>query len=425
MARSTWLWTALAGCDPYAGWPDPSAVFPWVYTPEEGLPAYADVRVETETWTPLVDLIETGLYVQKATYHRPSAPLEELVHFGELRPRIPPLVPDDPRVSFVGDVMRFGGNWAAFAEPSADLLGGLRVGNLETPTSRHDPIDPGELASERGLYAFNSPPELIDGLPLDVVQINNNHSLDLDDHGLEMTWREVVESGRVPIGMDDNLAWAGSDAVRVALLSYTWGTNVDPAGSEHDLHVIPFGHLDEEIDLWPIERQVRAARRAGATHVVLLVHWGFEYEYYPDPHFLQLGRALVASGADVVAGSGPHVVQPAEVCDVNRPGAAPGRGRCAVRDPGDDRPRTAAILYSLGDFGTELATLPLQVGIVATVSLGPAGVTGLGWRAVATVPSPTGIEVVPLSDRSSDPSYAAEAARLDALLGTTWKLAAD
>src|SRR5205085_10888931 len=43
----------LLGCDPYALWPEPEEVFPWVYTPETDLPDYADVRVETETWTPL------------------------------------------------------------------------------------------------------------------------------------------------------------------------------------------------------------------------------------------------------------------------------------------------------------------------------------------------------------------------------------
>ena len=67
--RAGWVLLLLAGCDPYAVWPAPHEVFPWVFTPETDLPAYADVRVETETWVPLKDLEETALYIQKATYH--------------------------------------------------------------------------------------------------------------------------------------------------------------------------------------------------------------------------------------------------------------------------------------------------------------------------------------------------------------------
>src|SRR5687768_5026214 len=128
------LLIVVAGCDPYASWPDRHDVFPWVYEPETGLPDYALVRVETETWTPLVDLAETGLYIQKAAFHKPSAPRDELVHFATVRPSIPPIVPEDVTLSFVGDVMRFTGNWATFADPAAHLLDGdLRLGNLETP----------------------------------------------------------------------------------------------------------------------------------------------------------------------------------------------------------------------------------------------------------------------------------------------------
>lgn len=409
----------LAACDPYAPWPDPEDVFPWRYTPEDDLPEYAFVRVETETWTPLVDLEETALYVQKSVEHKPDAPLEELVHFAELRPSIPPLVRGDARVSFVGDVMMFDGGWSTFADPVRDRFAELAVGNLETPVAASFPDvrDRDGLAEAGGLYAFNSPEELLDGLPLQLVQVNNNHSLDLGDPALEETVDALLARDLVPIGMDGNLALADAGGVVLAFLSYTWGTNAHP-DSVHDLHVVPFGHPD--VDLQPIGPDIEAARAAGASHVVLLVHWGYEYEYYPDPHFLQLGRGLVELGADLVVGSGPHAVEPAEICEVNRPIAVPGVGRCSVRTP-DGRPRTAAILYSLGDFGTALATVPLQVGLLATASFGPAGVSGLAWDPVATIDAEGGKSVVPLADLVEDEAYAAEMARLDQLLGTAWK----
>jgi poly-gamma-glutamate synthesis protein (capsule biosynthesis protein) len=279
-----------------------------------------------------------------------------------------------------------------------------------------------ELADEFGIYAFNAPPTLLDALPLDVVQLNNNHSLDLGDAGLEATVAEVAARGLLGIGVDDNALLVPVDDLQIGLLSYTWGLNADEP-TAHDLHVVPFGRPGP-VDLEPVAADIAAARADGATHVVLLLHWGYEYEYWPDPRWLQLGRELVALGADVVVGSGPHVVEPAELCDVNRPLAVPGIGRCSVRDP-DGRSRTAAILYSLGDFGTALPTLPLQVGIVGSVSLRrDVGVTGLGWEAVASTPgSGRGEVLVPLEELRDDPEVDAEALRLDALLGTSWKVA--
>jgi poly-gamma-glutamate synthesis protein (capsule biosynthesis protein) len=426
------LLPALAGCDgagggdsgppTYDDWPDPDTVFPYVYTPEEGLEPYEEVRWETETWDPETDPDNSGLYLTKALLHRKGAPAESLAHFDVMRGAIPPLptVEGGARLSFVGDVMWMGENWDTFALPAAGLLDGdLRVGNLETPVSADDPTAPGEL----GLYRFNSPPEILDGLPFDAIQLNNNHSLDVGDSGLEATVAAVTAHGFAPTGVDTHATVAAGDT-NVALLSYTWGVNRRDFVSTHELFVVPFGHLDEVIELSGIAADIAAARAGGADTVVVLVHWGYEYEYYPDPHFLQLGRQIVALGADLIVGEGPHVAQPAELCYVNHPEVVPGIGTCSVRTE-DGAPRTAAILYSLGNFGTTLPTLPCQAGMVASVAVGKdsAGATtvGLGWSAAVTVDGDDGLEVLPLADALDDTERADEAERLDAHLGTSWK----
>jgi hypothetical protein len=112
------------------------------------------------------------------------------------------------------------------------------------------------------------------------------------------------------------------------------------------------------------------------------------------------------------------VLQPAEICHVNRPEYPPGAGTCSVRSE-DDQPRTAAILYSLANFSTHQFTLPTQTGIVASVTLSP-DVSGLGWAATLMVHDPMP-QVAPLADHLDDPDVAAEAARIDAHLGTGWK----
>ena len=65
MGRGGLLLTlVLASCGGgpgYGQWPDPQTVFPYVYTPEQGLHEWADVRFETETWDPAVDWDMTAL----------------------------------------------------------------------------------------------------------------------------------------------------------------------------------------------------------------------------------------------------------------------------------------------------------------------------------------------------------------------------
>lgn len=419
--RGAVLLCVLAGCDPYAAWPEPETVFPWVVAPEEGVEDWQLARVETETWRPLEDLGPTGQYVRKSLELKPSASPDVLAHHEAQREALPPLVPSDLRLSFVGDVMWVGGGWSTLAEGVADLVeGDLRVGNLETPTSPDHPTGLGEL----GLYAYNAPPALLDSLPLDVLQLTNNHSLDAGDAGLEATQAELSARDLTGTGVDGQAVRELPGGVRVALLAYTWGMNAREAlaTTTHDLGVVPFGHLDADVDLGPVVAEIHAQRAAGVDLVVVLPHWGFEYELYAEPHFLRLARRMVEAGADLVVGTGPHVVQPAEVCAVNDPAVVPGVGTCSLRTA-DGRPRTAAILPSLGNFGASpsLARPELRAGIVASVSVtAEAGVTGLAWEAVVSLPSGEGAPLAPLADQTESP-WPEEAARLDAHLGAGWK----
>ncbi len=388
-------------------------VFPYTYTPQADLQDYEEVRFETETWDPLVDMDQTALYVEKSILHRPGAPVEELEHYDRMRESIPPLG-SGTQVDFVGDVMWMGANWSHFLDPAAAMLDGdLRVGNVETPIDPDQPTDKDALP----LYAFNAPPEMLDGLPLDVVQLTNNHTMDMGNDGVTATIGQVDARGFARTGVDTHALVDTADGGRIAFLAFAWGMNNRVDAPERNLHIVPFGHLDEDIDLSSVETAIEDARTDGATSVVLLLHWGYEYEYYPDPHFLVLARQLIAMGADLIVGEGPHVVQPPEICSVDS-GEAPGVGTCVI-DDGLGKPRTAAVLYSLGDFGTTLETLPCKTGIVASVTLDP-DVTGLGWQAETSTGGADGTEVVPTA-LSTDPDVIEENARLDALLGTGWK----
>lgn len=400
----------LLGCDPYAAWPAAGSYFPYVYTAETDLPPYADTRWETETWTPGDDPDQLAKYIQKAAFHRTSAPVESLQHFATMQNELN-AQPGGTSASFVGDIMWLGENWANFAAPAAGLLhGDARVGNLETPT------DPAQSTEESalGTYAFNAPVEMYASLPVDILQLTNNHILDAGNSGITATVGAATDRGFTLTGVD-NHALVGE----IAYLSYTWGLNVQDVTPESELFIVPFGHLDTEIDLSRIESDIKTAKEKGANSIVLLLHWGYEYEYYPDPHFMVLAREMIAFGADVIVGSGPHVAQPAEICHVNRPDIIPGTGSCSIQTA-DGEARTAAVLYSLGNFGTKMGTSQCQAGLVATVTLDP-DVAGISWNAAVTVDGENGRELQPIDALLDDPEWATESTRLDAHLGSGWR----
>ena len=90
---------------------------------------------------------------------------------------------------------------------------------------------------------------------------------------------------------------------RVALLNATYGTNGIP---------VPRGAAVNRIDTLRMAEEVRLARQDSATHILLFVHWGEEYQLRPDAAQRQLAAWCRRQGVDAVIGSHPHVAQPVD-----------------------------------------------------------------------------------------------------------------
>ena len=187
---------------------------------------------------------------------------------------------------------------------SADFV----IANLET-TLGEEPYS--------GCPRFRSPDALAGAMRragVDVAVLANNHICDRGAEGIRSTLAALDEAGLLHTG-----AFADSvpprerhplvlekGAFRVALLNYTYGTNGLP---------VPSGCRVNGIDTAAIRREIASARQDGATHVALFVHWGNEYERLPGPRQRELAAAFHRWGADLVIGSHPHVVQPAETVE--------------------------------------------------------------------------------------------------------------
>jgi len=114
----------------------------------------------------------------------------------------------------------------------------------------------------------------------------------------------------------------------MGFLSYTYGTNgiPIPEGKEFIVNLI---------DKDKIIADIGRLRAEGADVVTIAMHFGNEYQTQPTEEQKTLARELIAAGADIIAGSHPHVLQPYEVV--------------SLQDE-EGVERQGLIIYSMGNF---------------------------------------------------------------------------
>lgn len=184
---------------------------------------------------------------------------------------------------------------------------------------------------------FNSPQDagydLVE-LGYDVINIATNHMLDKGADGLEKTiefWKnmDVLMIGGYENEEDyDDIRILEKDGLKIAFLSYTYGTNGLTKSPYSDV-VIPY--IDDE----DIVRQTALAKEK-ADLVFVSVHWGIEGSFVPNEEQEETAQLFADNGVDVIIGHHPHVIQPVEWLT------------------GKDGNRTLCV-YSLGNFMAEQA----------------------------------------------------------------------
>jgi poly-gamma-glutamate synthesis protein (capsule biosynthesis protein) len=183
------------------------------------------------------------------------------------------------------------------------------TGNLETTFA-------GTEYGYSGYPLFNSPPELAHALKesgFSLLFTANNHSMDRGEKGVVNTINLIEEKCLSFVGTARNQEERErgyilfQNDIRVAFFAYTYGTNgiLLPSRKEYLVSLI-----DEQLIAKDINR---AKNDLKADIVVIGLHWGEEYQLLPSGYQKELARKLVDMGADIIIGSHPHVIQPAEI----------------------------------------------------------------------------------------------------------------
>ena len=215
----------------------------------------------------------------------------------------------------------------------------LAIVNLETTLSYEGPFT--------GYPAFRSPASLVDAMydmGVDVAALANNHCCDKGLRGIRST-TAILDSAKISrVGVyPDTLDYAARNIlylercnIRFAIVNYTYGTNGIP---------IPRGTVVNLLDTVVMARDLSAINHDEVDCIIAVVHWGNEYELLPNREQRRLAAFMRRNGVDVIIGSHPHVVQPAE-------SSADG-----------------ITLYSLGNFVSNQRTTPRDGGLVATIDV--------------------------------------------------------
>jgi poly-gamma-glutamate synthesis protein (capsule biosynthesis protein) len=246
------------------------------------------------------------------------------------------------------------GFYSRYAGASLEsLLGGVRpalsnadvvFGNLETTL-----VPPTRGERRRTALQLRGEAAFATGMRhagFDVVNVANNHAVQHGDDSFHATVAALRAAGIACCGVRGSSPWSSEPALLhrsngvVGILGYClrprqYGAAVPPYAE---------GSRDE------ICRDVVRLRATGAV-VIVSLHWGEEFVSTPSEEEVELGRAIIDSGAVLVLGHHPHVIRPVE------------------------RYKSGVIAYSLGNFmGDMVWYAPFRRGLVLRCTLNEAGV---------------------------------------------------
>jgi len=226
--------------------------------------------------------------------------------------------------------------------------GDIVIGNLETPLTTSD------SAVEGKQYVFKSAPETAAALKeagLTHLTLANNHIMDYGPEGLGSTIKHLESEGLRATGAGKNIKEARRPDLltvkgkKIALLAYsntfpeTYYANKDKPGTAP-------GYASF------VKADVSMAREI-SDFVITSFHWGAELMENPKDYQRELARLAIDSGADLVLGHHPHILQGIEFY------------------------KEGVIFYSLGNFSFAAYSKNAKESIIAKITTGEKGIVAV------------------------------------------------
>lgn len=260
------------------------------------------------------------------------------------RLKVHPAPDDSLTLYFIGDVMMHS---AQIGKPLGPFLSSLgeRAAKADVAVANMEFTLAGK--PHTGYPSFSAPDSVADymaGLGFNIFLCANNHILDKGAKGLRRTI-SVYEGLK-------NIQYTGvssseeerqklypliirKNGIRVALLNFTYGTNLAPGEGWPKVNYLDRNEIPEA---------VRRAKDAGCDLIIALPHWGEEYRLKHSRKQEETARMLAESGIDLIIGSHPHVVQDS----------------CSIKTSDG---RKVPVYYSLGNAVSNMSAINTRMGL--------------------------------------------------------------
>lgn len=224
----------------------------------------------------------------------------------------------------------------------------LAIANLEVTLPGKPPYT--------GYPTFRSPKELAGALytaGFDMLVTANNHSNDAGLNGVLSTIKTVQQYGFYQTGtFVDSLSRQAlyplivyKNQFKLAFLNYTYGTNGIPTPAPAVVNLI-----DEK----SIQSDLETAKQLNPDFIIVLMHWGNEYQINESEQQAKLAKKIFEWGADLIVGAHPHVIQPIKEIGFKRPEQDSAKG---------------IVAFSLGNFISAQKQLYTDMGLLFEVTL--------------------------------------------------------
>lgn len=160
-----------------------------------------------------------------------------------------------------------------------------------------------------GYPVFNAPSVFakdLSGVGCNVINTATNHSNDKHQAGIDATQNEwdklpklAVAGGNRSQAEQDKVRYFTMKGVKFAFLAYNYQSN------DNNLTSYGVNMFNEDL----IKKQLAEAKQNGA-YTLVSMHWGTEDSPDIDSSQERWSKLLADNGADIVLGTGPHVLEP-------------------------------------------------------------------------------------------------------------------
>lgn len=285
-------------------------------------------------------------------------------------------------ISAVGDLMN-----ASAIENSADKFykmvselifnPDISIANLESTLTTANLDSKYQFAR----YQINATPEQFNafkghkGKQYTVFCTANNHMFDRGLEGFNTTHDQLdaegffyVGTNRSPKAQEKGLILT-SNGIKIGLVAATYKSNRPlPRDKDYLINVIPFHRFRGKVNLSLLEKQISFCHSQNCDFIIVSLHWGMEFEFYPRQEQLDIAHNLSEYGADAIISHHTHNIQPYEVYQTVR-----------------DSHRRVPILYGLGNLSSTHSEPYTTLSLIANFDIVKGHINGTSKTLVSRI----------------------------------------